>query len=137
MVASSPGDEHARALLAMRIVFTDPPRARALVEGIHEATHDGPLAGGVLAILRCVALTVLPDTLPAGEARDTYLSAALLLSRGDFDGALEKFIDVIRTDRTYDDDGGRRCCLAVFAYLGEDHPVTRGRRREFGSALYV
>jgi putative thioredoxin len=137
VVASAPGDEHARALLAMRIVFTDPLRARALVEGIHEASQDGPLAGGVLAILRCVDLAVRPDALPAGEARDTYLSAASLLSRGDFDGALEKFIDVIRTDRAYDDDGGRRCCLAIFAYLGEDHPITRGRRREFGGALYV
>jgi putative thioredoxin len=137
VLGSSPGDEHARALLAMQVVFFDPERARSLVEGIHEASPDGPLAAGVLAILRCREVAARPDTLPPGEARDTYLSAASLLSQREFDGALGKFIEVIRMDRSYDDDGGRRCCLAIFAHLGEDHPVTRGRRREFGSALYV
>jgi putative thioredoxin len=137
VVATSPENEHARALLAMRVAFSDPARARELVTGIHEATPDGPLAGGVLAILRLLDLSVHPESLPPGSHRDTYLAAANRLKARDFDGALTGFIEVIKGDRYYDDDGARKACLGIFAHLGEEDPLTRSRRREFGSALYV
>jgi putative thioredoxin len=136
VIVSSPGDEHARSLLAMRIAFTDRARAQSLVGDIHEASPDGLLAGSVLALLRSLDAAARPETLPPGTPRDTYLSAVTHLSRMEFDAALADFIEVIRIDRAYEDDGGRKNCLAIFAYLGEDHPLTRGRRREFGSALY-
>lgn len=55
----------------------------------------------------------------------------------DFYSALSRFIDVIRTDKSYDDNGSRKACIAIFKYLGEDHEITIKHRRDFGSALYV
>jgi putative thioredoxin len=50
---------------------------------------------------------------------------------------LEQFIEVIREDRYYDDDGSRKACIAIFKYLGEERDTTIKYRRAFGNALYV
>ena len=65
------------------------------------------------------------------------MSAINDIRRKDFNSALSKIIDVIRTDRNYDDDGARKACIAIFKYLGEDHEITQKHRRDFGRALYV
>jgi putative thioredoxin len=68
--------------------------------------------------------------------RDRYLRAIGQLRARDFASALETLIAIIRDDRYYDDDGSRKACIAIFRYLGEEHPVTSAYRREFSSALY-
>ena len=55
---------------------------------------------------------------------------------GDFALALSRFIEAIRTDRFYDNDGPRKACIAIFKLLGDDHEITRKHRRDFSSALY-
>ena len=42
----------------------------------------------------------------------------------DFDLALSRFIEAIRTDRFYDNDGPRKACIAIFK-LERDSPVGR------------
>jgi putative thioredoxin len=71
------------------------------------------------------------------EVKDKFLSAVEDIKRKDFDSALEKFIEIIRTDRSYDDDGARKACVSIFKFLGEEHEITLKHRRDFGSALYV
>jgi putative thioredoxin len=65
-----------------------------------------------------------------------YYSAIQHLTAGDFDTAIGQFIEVIRENRSYDDDGSRKACIAVFKLLGEEHHVTQKHRRDFSSALY-
>ena len=60
-----------------------------------------------------------------------------ILKNKNFDSALENFINVIRLNRQFDDDGARKACIAIFKYLGEEHEITQRHRRDFGSALYV
>jgi len=67
----------------------------------------------------------------------TYTRAIQDLSVGNYDRALDGFIDVIREDRYYDDDGSRKACIAIFKYLGEDNEITVNHRRAFGNALYT
>ncbi|MEK9137552.1 MAG: tetratricopeptide repeat protein, partial [Bacteroidota bacterium] len=78
-----------------------------------------------------------PDSLPDDPVKPTYLAALEALATFDYSAALERFIDVIRTNRYYDDDSARKACIAIFRILGEDHEVTRKWRREFSSALYA
>jgi Thioredoxin domain-containing protein len=59
------------------------------------------------------------------------------LQRGDYAQALEHLIEVIRTDRYYFDDAARKTCIAIFKFLGEEHPITLRYRRDFSSALYI
>jgi putative thioredoxin len=78
-----------------------------------------------------------PALLPDDPVRETYRDAMRLASAEKFDEAVVLFIEVIRTNRSYDDDGARKAVIAIFTLLGPEHPVTVNRRREFSGALYV
>jgi putative thioredoxin len=137
IVPAMTDNEHARALLAVALLFSDTGRAKDLVDGIHSASPDGQAADAVRIISRLIELGDQPESAPEGAVRDLYLGGATAIAGQDFAGGLEKFIAVIRNDRAFDDDGARRACLAVFTYLGEEHEITRRYRREFSSALFV
>jgi len=124
-----------RILLAKILLFDDQKEALRLVQNV-----DGNLNN----IEQAEAISTLAELLnrdknsfPDSGVNEKYLSAIADIQRKDFDSALTKFIDVIRADRSYDDDGARKICIAIFKYLGEDNEITIKYRRDFGSALYV
>jgi putative thioredoxin len=53
----------------------------------------------------------------------------------DYDAAMELLLELMRRDRGYDDDAGRRGLLQVFELLGDDPRVSRYRSR-MASLLY-
>lgn len=65
-------------------------------------------------------------------------AAKLLFKQGDgnVESALQKFLEVLSIDRSLDDDGARKACLAIFAMLSEKHPITKAYRRRFSMSLY-
>lgn len=124
-----------KVLLAKVLLFMNQKEALRLTQNI-----DGSLANIELA----EAINKIADLLkseknsfPDGEVKEKYLSAIEDIKRQNFDSALIKMIEVIRTDRNYDDDGARKICIAIFKFLGEDNEITLKHRRDFGSALYV
>jgi putative thioredoxin len=137
VIPGLPDNERARAMLALATVYENPGRAADLVKDIDSISPEGRSADAVRTIGRLIDIARNGTSLPAGSVRSDYLAAAAAASRQDFRAALEGFIGVVRKDRTYDEDGARKACLAIFAYLGEEHEVTRQFRREFGSALFV
>ncbi len=135
VVAGEPGEVSARILLARSIVFSDPARAADLVGNVDEPKYSDTQSA-VQTFARLESLARHSDGLPDSPTRASYLAAIRSLSARDFDSALRQFIDIIRQDRYYDDDGARKACIAVFKLLGEDHAVTQRHRRDFSSALY-
>jgi putative thioredoxin len=133
---SDPDDQEVSVLLAQTLVFSDRPRASSLVERVDEPKHS-ELADAIRTLLHLLDVVDHPELLPDSHAKSLYWSAASDVKLKNFDSALGKFIDVIRTDRFFDDDGARKACIAIFKYLGEEHPITQKHRRQFGSALYV
>ena len=77
-----------------------------------------------------------PDVLDDAPVKHDYLDAIRLLREGKNETALDGFIDVIRRNRYYDDDGARKAVIAVFKLLGENHETTRTYRNPFANALY-
>ena len=61
--------------------------------------------------------------------------AKLLAAARDYAGAMEQMLEVVRRDRRYGDDAGRRALLAVFELLGPGHPLVGEYRRKLASAL--
>jgi putative thioredoxin len=124
-----------KVLLAKILLFEDQKEALRLIQNIDGNLHNIELAEaiGTIAELMNRDLNSFPDS----EVKEEYLSAIDSVRKKDFDSALVKFIEIIRTDRKYDDDGARKICIAIFKYLDEDHEVTLKYRRDFGSALYV
>lgn len=72
-----------------------------------------------------------PDDVPS-----RYALASLLASEQRFAEALEEFLEVLRRDRAYDDDGARKAMLALFTIIGEEHDLVRTYRRKMASALF-
>ncbi len=136
IVQSDPQNNRARVLLAPLTLFKDPAQAARLIENIDDPEFS-EITESVRTIARLHGFVTNPENLPAGAGQEHYREALRFLFDGDFDGALGQFIDVIRQDRAYDDDGARKACIAIFKFLGEEHPITLKHRREFSSALYV
>lgn len=95
-----------------------------------------------LAFAEAAATAPPPEALAGAieaEPRDRearYLLGAGYFSRGDYDGALEQFLEVLRIDRTFRDDAGRKALLSVFEMLGSDHPLVGRYRARMSSLLY-
>jgi putative thioredoxin len=65
-----------------------------------------------------------------------YRLANLLAAEQRFSEALPEFLEVIRRNRKYDDDGARKAMLAIFTLMGEDDPLTRKFRQQLANALF-
>jgi putative thioredoxin len=135
VVSLEPGNIDARILMARSLVFTDPAQAAATIGNMDEPKH-ADILNAIRVVAQLQTFAHDPGKLPDGTVRQLYLSAIQQLAARDFDGAVVQFIEVIRENRSYDDDGSRKACIAIFKLLGEEHPVTQRHRRDFSSALY-
>jgi putative thioredoxin len=130
-----PNDPKAQILMAQVLLFRDPEQAAELARS---AAFAGPAfvqtQEAVQTITRLLDLDA--SDLPEEDGKTAYLAARDALARRAFDDALAQFIQVIRTNRYFDDDGARKACLALFNLLGEQHPITRKHRPAFNMSLY-
>jgi len=136
VLAAEPNNEAARALLAKLLLLAEPERARELVVPIEPGSPYEELAESIRTLAPLLQLSS-PEQLPEAPVRPLFWSAVQALQRGDYAQALEHLIEVIRTDRYYFDDAARKTCIAIFKFLGEEHPITLRYRRDFSSALYI
>lgn len=136
-LAEEPENPKARVLLAKLIVFSDPERATELAES---AAFAGSSYIQIPEAIRTIAALQAhhhnPDELPDDPVKATYLAAIEAVRSNNYDTALQHFINVIQTNRYYDDDGSRKACIALFNLLGADHPATLKHRRMFDMVLY-
>ena len=137
ILGMSPDHERARSLLGLALLFTDRKRATELVAGIDESSRFADTAGTIRTFDQLIAKLDNVTSLPLSAVKTTYLEAVKNLATRHFDEALVQFIRIIREDRSYDEDGSRKACIAIFKYLGEENEITLKHRRDFGNALYV
>ena len=65
-----------------------------------------------------------------------YQLGMALAARGDYERSLEHLLQVVRLDRTYGDDAGRKAMLDIFTLLGDASPLTQTYRRRLGGVLF-
>lgn len=122
----------ARALLAQSMGC----EAKELLSSIHDGssfvTAERLLP---LATFLCdVDLEADDFDLEAIEAQ--YHHAGRLLQRGNFEAAMDGFLDVLRQDKNYHQGEPRRLLLGLFELLGENDPLTQSYRRELAMILF-
>lgn len=129
-------NEDARVLLARTYASEDPARGKELVDGIEEDSPHFLLADAIRTFALIHERAKNPDSLPPDPAKSIYLKGVQGVTTLDFDNALRCFIEVLRINREYDDDGARKGCVAIFKILGEEHEIVQRHRRDFSGALY-
>jgi putative thioredoxin len=69
-------------------------------------------------------------------AAQTYMNGIRAVFSGDYEKAIESFLDAMTRDRKLDDDGARKALIAIFTMLTDHHPLSIKYRRRFSMALY-
>jgi putative thioredoxin len=144
-VESDPANRRAVAALAELLVSLDElDAAAAIVERLPDDTPgvDVPRLRARIRFGRAVEgapelaeLQRRVDATPeSSEAR--YQLAARQVVAGQFEPALRNFLELMRRDRGYGDDVGRKGMLAVFDMLGGDHELVGRYRRAMFNALH-
>lgn len=126
-----------KILLAKILVYENPKEALRLVESAQLSNQTVELAEAITTMGQLFEKLNNTDELPENSVKSLYLEAIKDLQEKKFENALEKFIEVIRENKAYDDEGARKACIAIFKYLGEEHETTLKYRRDFSRALYV
>lgn len=70
------------------------------------------------------------------DVASRYALASLLAAEQQYEAALTEFLEVVRRDRQYKDDGARKAMLALFTTIGEEQPLTRTYRQKLANVLF-
>lgn len=110
----------------------------------------GPLTSQDPKLAPLIARIRLSLAAPAGEDAGTLVKriavdagdldarlklANLDIAEGRHEAAFEQLLEIIRRDRKFGDDAGRRTMLNVFDVLGSGHELVSKYRRQLASAL--
>jgi putative thioredoxin len=136
VLQKDPDNEDARVTLAGTYIKAAPAKAVELVAGIEEHSKNWPMVEAIRSFAALTKKLDRPDDLPESSVKPIYMDAIRALADHDYGKAMEGFIEVIRSDRYYDEDGSRKACISIFRLLGEASEVTQTYRRSFSSALY-
>jgi putative thioredoxin len=140
----STDDQEARIELARMLLDDDKPvDARKLFDRVPEEARGTDAARAVQARLDLLegagdlaaleaAVAADPDDLAAKIGLGRALCAASRHEEG-----LEHLLDVVKRDRTIDDDAARKAMLEVFEALGPEDPITDEFRQRLQMVLLV
>jgi len=144
--AADPGNHRVIPDLANVLVdLGDLDQARDLLAsapGSVESEADVRAALARLAFAEVAATSPPADELSRAIENDPrdcesyYRLGALHIVGGEYQAALDQFIEIVRIDRAFRDDAGRKGLLSVFEMLGNDDPLITRYRARMSSLLY-
>ncbi len=144
-VESDPANDRAKlALAGLSLARGQIADADALLKTLSPAARDGAEAAMLKAHMEFARLADGSPSLPALEKKlavtpadsetRLHLSARQVLS-GQYEAAMQNLLEIVRHDRTFRDDAGRKTLLAVFQLLGNNHELVKKYRPLLASAL--
>jgi len=141
VVKADPNNFEARILLAELIFEADGEKAFDLVKDV---PAENPLYKNAEAIQTLSRLLNSFESISkqaqesdaSHEAWGHYLKGIQALQGHDYDAALKNWIEAVTIDKTVDDEGPRKACIALFSWLGQEHELMQKYHRSFTSALF-
>jgi putative thioredoxin len=137
VIAAEPSNHQAAVMLAQTHLFSDHQKAEKLIQHVMPDSEYFDAAESIRTFSALFQIKKQSKTLPEDTVKAVYLDAIGKLHAGEFEKALQGFLEVVRKNRQYHDDGARKACIAIFNFLGNDHDLTRTYRSELSSALYA
>ncbi len=118
--------------------------AREFIRGLPEELHSEPSISSLLTRIefaevaeQAPEIEQLEQSLAAdpdnSEAR--YQLSTLYLAAEEYQMAMDSLLELMRRDRTYKDDAGRKGLIKIFELLGNDHELVALYRRKMASIL--
>lgn len=117
--------------------------ARTILQSLPADVRQQPEVAGLLSRLEFLgsagvdeaALQARIDANPADcEAR--YQLSAFYISQARYEAAMDQFLEIMKRDRKYGDDAGRKGMLKVFDMLGGKGEVVSRYRQKMAALLY-
>jgi putative thioredoxin len=132
------------ALAAILLGKNELQRASELIQTLsHEDRHSAEIAGLAAQIEFLLEAVNLPDTdtLSANiesnpdDLESRHQLATVLAAQEKFEAAMQQWLEVMRRDRGFREDIGRKSLLKLFDRLGDD-PLAAAYRRKMFNLLY-
>ncbi|RMF51062.1 MAG: hypothetical protein D6755_00250 [Anaerolineae bacterium] len=129
---------HPVALLGLGRALLYQGQGSAALKALRAVRADHPAyaqAQALLPLAEALTQARYADPLDSGTPQEAaYWRAAQLAQQGNFPAALDGLLDILRTDREYQQ--AHALILSIMALLGEDNPLTAQYRRELGLVLF-
>jgi putative thioredoxin len=106
------------------------------VETLRQVPGDTDLFARAQAALPLAELLAASETTPDGDSATRFQRAAQAARAAHYASAMDELLALIARDRAFRDDGARKALLALFATLGDEHPLVPSYRRKLASALF-
>jgi len=110
-------------------------QAYTLLNEIKPGDELYSIAQNILALgqfqLACIELEKVNKS---DQSARLYAEASCAVINSDPETALDKFLSIVKTDRSFNDDAARKAILEVFDMLGE-HPIVRQYQRKLAILL--
>ena len=135
-----------KVMLAEKLLQLDQgEEARQLLQSLPVEERERQPVSGLLARLQFAdlaqgapdrgALEKMMQADPADSAARRQLAARCVLA-GDYEAALEQFMEILRRDPKFEDEAGRKGLIAIFEILGNEDPLVTTYRRRMFSLLH-
>lgn len=118
--------------------------ASKCLESLSQEAKDNPQVQAMLAQLEFIHIVDnAPDMASLrqqvaddpGNSEARYQLSAHAILQGQFDIAFEQLLEIVKRDRKYQDDAGRKALLKLFELLGDKHELASSYRRKLAMAL--
>ena len=137
VLINEPDNHEARLSLAQSCLYDDPQLALEMLKPVEPDSPVFEMAEGYRTLARLFTLQTTPEQLPEGESKAAYIKAIAHIKKREYESALKGFIALVQSDRSYDDDGARKACIALFKVLGSENELTREYRTTLSRSLYI
>jgi len=106
------------------------------VATLNELPASSPLYARAQAALPLADFVALGAGPPDGELDARYRQAGSAAAARDYGQTFETLLAIVARDRSFRNDGARKALLALFAALGDEHPLVPAARRKLASTLF-
>lgn len=114
--------------------------AQALLMALPDADQQRPEVKGLIAGLKFAEQAPSAEQLALLADREDsealYLKALAAVVQADYEQAIDQLLQLLRTDRSYQEGVAHKTLLEVFTLLGEAHPLVIRSRRQLYTLMY-